>query len=37
MTPRSGILAGGNFIIDYVKMIDSYPQQDMLSNIISET
>lgn len=37
MTPRSGILAGGNFIIDYVKMIDSYPQQDMLVNIISET
>lgn len=37
MHSRSGILAGGNFIIDYVKMIDSYPQQDMLSNIISET
>jgi len=37
MTPRSGILAGGNFIIDYVKMIDAYPQQDMLANIISET
>ncbi|MBX7206980.1 MAG: carbohydrate kinase family protein [Verrucomicrobiaceae bacterium] len=37
MTPRTGILAGGNFIIDYVKMIDSYPQQDMLVNIISET
>ena len=37
MTPRTGILAGGNFIIDHVKMIDAYPLQDMLSNIISET
>lgn len=37
MTPRSGILAGGNFIIDYVKMIDAYPQQDMLATITSET
>ena len=31
--PRSGILAGGNFIIDYVKMIDAWPDQDMLANI----
>lgn len=37
MTQRSGILAGGNFIIDHVKMIDAYPQQDMLANISSET
>ncbi len=34
---RSGILAGGNFIIDYVKMIDAWPAQDMLANILSET
>jgi sugar/nucleoside kinase (ribokinase family) len=37
MNTRSGILAGGNFIIDYVKMIDAYPQQDMLASIVSET
>lgn len=35
--PRRGLLAGGNFIIDYVKMIDAYPAQDMLVNIRSET
>lgn len=34
---RSGILAGGNFIIDHVKIIDAWPQQDMLANILRET
>ena len=34
---RRGILAGGNFIVDQVKMIDAYPEQDMLANIRSET
>lgn len=34
---RSGILAGGNFIIDHVKIIDAYPEQDMLAFIASET
>jgi len=33
---RSGILAAGNFIIDYVKVIDGYPAEDMLANIHSE-
>lgn len=37
MTDRTGILAGGNFIIDHVKVIDAYPEQDMLANIQSET
>lgn len=37
MSQRSGILAGGNFITDHVKMIDAWPAQDMLANIISET
>lgn len=37
MTDRTGILAGGNFIIDHVKVIDAYPEQDMLANIRSET
>lgn len=34
---RTGILAAGNFIIDYVKVIDAYPGEDMLANIHSET
>ena len=37
MNPRNGILAGGNFIIDHVKMIDAWPEQDMLASITSET
>jgi sugar/nucleoside kinase (ribokinase family) len=36
MSQRNGILAGGNFIIDYVKIIDGYPEQDMLASIQSE-
>lgn len=34
---RAGILAGGNFIIDHVKLIDAWPAQDMLAFIQSET
>jgi sugar/nucleoside kinase (ribokinase family) len=34
---RKGILAGGNFIIDHVKIIDTWPNQDMLANIRAET
>ena len=37
MSERSGLLAGGNFIVDQVKIIDAYPEQDMLANIVSET
>lgn len=33
---RNGILAAGNFIVDRVKLIDSYPAQDTLASIISE-
>jgi len=36
-TQRSGILAAGNFIVDYVKIIDAYPEQDMLATIVSES
>ncbi|NBV53044.1 MAG: carbohydrate kinase family protein [Verrucomicrobia bacterium] len=36
-TPRQGILAAGNFIVDYVKVIDGYPAQDMLASILSES
>jgi sugar/nucleoside kinase (ribokinase family) len=33
---RQGILAAGNWIIDYTKIIDIYPEQDALCNIFSE-
>lgn len=34
---RHGILAGGNWIIDRVKVIDVYPSQERLANILSES
>lgn len=34
---RHGILAGGNWIIDHVKIIDHFPAQDTLANILSES
>src|SRR4051794_29657406 len=34
---RSGLLAGGNWIIDQVKMIDVYPQREQLANIRSQS
>src|SRR4051812_36065893 len=34
---RSGILAGGNWIVDHVKMIDAWPPQDSLATILSES
>jgi sugar/nucleoside kinase (ribokinase family) len=37
MNTRSGILAGGNWIIDHVKIIDTWPSQDALANILSST
>lgn len=36
-SPRTGILAGGNWIVDEVKIIDVFPQQDALANILSTT
>lgn len=30
---RQGVLAGGNWIIDFVKMIDVYPSEEALANI----
>jgi sugar/nucleoside kinase (ribokinase family) len=35
-SPRSGIIAGGNWIVDHVKMIDRWPPQDALANIRSQ-
>src|SRR4029079_12406576 len=33
---RRGVLAGGNWVIDQVKLIDVYPQPEQLANIRSE-
>lgn len=35
MSNRNGILAGGNWIVDAVKVIDTWPQQDALANILT--
>jgi sugar/nucleoside kinase (ribokinase family) len=34
---RNGILAGGNWIVDHVKVIDAWPPQDALANILSQS
>lgn len=34
--PRSGILAGGNWIVDQVKLIDAWPQPATLANIVRQ-
>jgi sugar/nucleoside kinase (ribokinase family) len=34
---RSGLLAGGNWIIDQVKMVDVYPQRERLANIARQS
>ncbi|MCC6352950.1 MAG: carbohydrate kinase family protein [Verrucomicrobiae bacterium] len=36
MADRRGILAGGHWVIDHVKMIDAWPPQDALASISSE-
>ena len=37
VTDRNGILAGGTWIVDRVKMIDVFPQPETLSNIYDES
>ena len=37
MSTRSGILAGGNWIVDKIKFVDFYPQQDALASILSQS
>jgi len=34
---RRGILAAGNWIVDHTKIVDLYPTQDTLCNILSES
>ena len=36
MSERKGILGAGNWIVDHVKVIDAWPNQDTLANIISD-
>ncbi len=36
-TARRGLLAGGNWIIDYVKLIDTWPPQDALATIVDQS
>lgn len=33
---RAGLIAGGNWIVDHVKLIDRWPMQDALANIRSQ-
>ena len=35
-TSRDGVLAAGTFVLDQVKTIDAWPDEDMLANIMSE-
>jgi sugar/nucleoside kinase (ribokinase family) len=37
VTQRSGILAAGNWIVDHVKLIDTWPNEEMLAIISRET
>ena len=34
---RNGILAGGNWVLDHTKIIDFFPAQDALANVLAET
>ena len=36
-TARNGILAGGTWIVDHVKLVNGYPEQDTLASILGET
>jgi sugar/nucleoside kinase (ribokinase family) len=36
LNARSGIIAGGNWIVDHVKLVDRWPPQDALANITSQ-
>ena len=36
MNPRTGILAAGNWVVDHVKVIDTWPGQETLANIKTE-
>ena len=33
---RNGIIAGGNWIVDHIKLLDNWPEQDALTSILGE-
>jgi sugar/nucleoside kinase (ribokinase family) len=37
MGARTGILAGGNWIVDRLKVVDTYPREEALANILAES
>jgi sugar/nucleoside kinase (ribokinase family) len=37
MLARNGILAGGTWVLDHTKIIDFFPAQDALANVVAET
>jgi sugar/nucleoside kinase (ribokinase family) len=37
VAPRQGIIAGGNWILDHVKVVNRFPEQDCLASILSES
>lgn len=37
MSTRAGIIAGGNWIVDHVKVIDAWPPPEALANILSQS
>jgi sugar/nucleoside kinase (ribokinase family) len=34
---RQGLFAGGNWIVDHIKIIDAWPPQDALANIVAQS
>ena len=34
---RQGVLAAGNWLVDHVKLIDAWPAQDGLVNILGQS
>ena len=34
---RTGLLAGGNWIVDHIKLIDTWPAQDALASICRQS
>lgn len=37
MSTRTGLIAGGNWIVDHVKVIDAWPPQDALATIVGQS
>lgn len=35
--PRHGVLAGGNWVVDHVKLLDVWPEEEALAHVLSHT